>query len=96
MRLTIRVNAPEIPSGHAAVPAPSVPPKRRVQNRFPVSLSIAKIWLDGAAIVESGVKIFTPDVTTPGVNETPPRAGLWSVVVHCSSNPGSPLAHGLK
>ena len=88
MRLTIRVNAPEIPPGHAAVPAGSVPSNRRVQNRFPVSLSTAKIWLEGAAIVESGVKIFTPDVTTPAFSETPSRTGLSSVVFHCSSNPG--------
>lgn len=88
MRFTIRVNVPEIPPGQAAVPGASVPSKRRVQNRFPVSLSIAKIWLDGAAIVESGVKIFTPDVITPAPNETPCRTGLSSAVFHCSSNPG--------
>ena len=87
MRLTIRVNAPEIPPGHAAVPAASVPSKRRDQNRFPVSLSRAKTWLDGAAMVESGVKIFTPDVTTPAPSETPCRTGVSSVVFHCSSNP---------
>jgi hypothetical protein len=84
----MRVNAPEIPPGHAAVPAATVPSKRRVQNRFPVSLSIAKIWLEGAAIVESGVKMFTPDVTTPALSDTPCRTGLSSVVFHWSSNPG--------
>ena len=88
VRLAIRVNAPEIPPGHAALPGASVPSKRRVQKRFPVSLSTAKISLDGAAIVESGVKIFTPDVTTPWLSETPCRTGLSSVVFHCSSNPG--------
>ena len=55
MRFTIRVNVPEMPPGHAAVPAASVPSKRRVQNRFPVSLSTAKTWLEGAPIIESGV-----------------------------------------
>jgi hypothetical protein len=90
----MRVNAPEIPPGHAAVPAASVPSKRRVQNKFPVSLSTAKIWLEGAAIVESGVKMFTPDVTTPALSETPCRAGLSSVVFHCSSNPGRLMVSG--
>jgi hypothetical protein len=89
VRFTIRVNDPEMPPGHSAVPAASAPSKRRVQNRFPVSLSIAKTWLEGAAIVESGVKMFTPDVTTPALSETPCRTGLSSVVFHCSSNPGS-------
>jgi hypothetical protein len=42
VRLTMRVNDPEIPPGHSAVPAASAPSKPRVQNRFPVSLSIAK------------------------------------------------------
>jgi hypothetical protein len=84
----MRVNDPEIPPGHSAVPAARAPSKPRVQKRFPVSLSIAKIWLDGAAIVESGVKMFTPDVMTPGPSETPCLAGLSSVVFHCSSNPG--------
>jgi hypothetical protein len=94
VRLTIRVNVPEIPPGHADVPAASGPSKRRVQNRFPVSLSTAKIWLEGAAIVESGVKIFTPDVTTPAPSETPCRTGLSSLVFHCSSNPGCPPSPG--
>jgi hypothetical protein len=71
VRFTIRVNVPEIPPGHAALPAASVPSKRRVQNRLPVSLSTAKIWLEGAPTMESGVKIFTPDATTPAPNETP-------------------------
>ena len=71
MRFTIRVNVPEMPPGHAAVPAASVPSNRRVQNRFPVSLSTAKIWLEGAAIMDSGVKMFTPDVITPEVSEMP-------------------------
>ena len=84
----MRVNVPEMPPGHAAVPAASVPSKRRVQNRFPVSLSTAKTWLEGAPMMESGVKIFTPDATTPAPNETPCRTGLSSVVFHCSSNPG--------
>ena len=90
----MRVNVPEIPPGHAAVPAASVPSKRRVQNRFPVSLSTAKIWLEGAAIVESGVKMFTADVTTPGLSETPCRTGLSSLVFHCSSNPGWLMVSG--
>jgi hypothetical protein len=94
VRFTIRVNVPEMPPGHAAVPAASVPAKWRVQNRFPVSLSIAKIWLDGAAIVERGVKMFTPDATTPGLSETPWRTGLSSFVVHCSSNPGLLIVSG--
>jgi hypothetical protein len=94
VRFTIRVSVPDIPPGHAAVPAASVPSKRRVQNRFPVSLSTAKIWLEGAAIVESGVKMFTPDVTTPALSETPCRAGLSSVVFHCSSNPGWLMVSG--
>jgi hypothetical protein len=94
VRLTIRVNVPEIPPGHAVVPPASVPSKRRVQNRFPVSLSTAKIWLEGAAIVESGVKIFTPDVTTPAARETPCRTGLSSVVFHCSSNPARLMVSG--
>ena len=71
VRLTIRVIAPKIPPGHSAVPAASAPSNRRVQNRFPVSLSTAKIWLEGAAIMESGVKMFTPDVITPEVSEMP-------------------------
>ncbi len=89
MRFTIRVNVPEMPPGHAAVPAASVPSKRRVQNRFPVSLSTAKTWLEGAPIIESGVKMFTPDVITPAPSETPCRTGLSSVVFHCSSNPSA-------
>ena len=59
-----------------------------------MSLSTAKIWLEGAAIVESGVKIFTPDVTTPAPSETPCRTGLSSVVFHCSSNPGWLIVSG--
>ena len=94
MRFTIRVNVPEVPPGHAAVPDAGAPSKRRVQNRFPVSLSTAKIWLEGAAIVESGVKIFTPDVTIPAPSETPCRTGLSSVVCHCSSNPGMLMVSG--
>ena len=90
----MRVNDPEIPPGHSAVPAASAPSKPRVQKRFPVSLSIAKTWLDGAAIVESGVKMFTPDVITPGPSETPCLMGLWSVVFHCSSNPGWLIVSG--
>ena len=39
-------------------------------------------------MMESGVKIFTPDVTTPAPSETPCRTGLSSLVFHCSSNPG--------
>ena len=94
MRFTIRVNVPEMPPGHAAVPAASVPSKRRVQNRFPVSLSTAKTWLEGAPIIESGVKMFTPDVITPAPSETPCRTGLSSVVFHCSSNPGWLMVSG--
>jgi hypothetical protein len=48
---------------------------------------MAKTWLDGAAIVESGVKMFTPEVITPGPSETPCLMGLSSMVFHCSSNP---------
>jgi hypothetical protein len=55
---------------------------------------MAKTWLEGAAIVESGVKMFTPDVTTPGPSEMPCRAGLSSVVFHCSSNPASLIVSG--
>jgi hypothetical protein len=80
-----------MPPGHAAVPGGSVPSKRRVQNRFPVSLSTAKIWFEGAAIVESGVNRFTPEVTTPEPSEMPCRTGLSSVDVHCSSKPGWPM-----
>ena len=94
MRLTIRVNVPEMPPGHAAVPAARVPSKRRVQNTFPVSLSSAKTWLEGAPIIESGVKMFTPDVITPAPNATPCRTGLSSVVFHCSSNPGWLMVSG--
>jgi hypothetical protein len=57
-------------------------------------LSTAKIRLDGAAIVERGVKMFTPDVITPEASATPCRAGLSSVVFHCSSNPGPPMVSG--
>ena len=94
MRFTIRVNVPEMPPGHAAVPAASAPSKRRVQNKFPVSLSSAKTWLDGAPIIDKGVKMFTPDVITPAPSETPCRTGLSSVVFHCSSNPGCPPSPG--
>jgi hypothetical protein len=38
--------------------------------------------------VESGVKILTPDATTPAPSDAPCRTGLSSVVFHCSSNPG--------
>jgi hypothetical protein len=38
--------------------------------------------LEGAAIVEIGVKMFTPDVITPGPRETPCLTGLSSVVFH--------------
>jgi hypothetical protein len=55
---------------------------------------MAKTWLEGAAIVESGVKMFTPDVTTPGPSETPCRTGLSSLVFHCRSNPGCPMLSG--
>jgi hypothetical protein len=94
VRFTVRVNVPEIPPGHTAVPAASVPSNRRVQNRFPVSLSTAKTWLEGAPMMESGVKMFTPDVTTPALSERPFRTGLSSVVFHCSSNPGWLMASG--
>jgi hypothetical protein len=94
VRFTIRVNIPEMPPGHAAVPAASVPSKRRVQNKFPVSLSSAKTWFEGAPIIESGVKMFTPDVITPAPSETPCRTGLSSVVFHWSSNPGRLMVSG--
>ena len=38
--------------------------------------------------MESGVKMFTPEVITPGPSDTPCLAGLSSVVFHCSPNPG--------
>jgi hypothetical protein len=94
VRFTIRVNVPEMPPGHAAVPAARFPSKRRVQKRFPVSLSRAKTWLDGAPIVESGVKMLTPDATTPAPSVTPCRTGLSSVVFHCNSNPGWLMVSG--
>ena len=44
--------------------------------------------------MESGVKMFTPEVITPGPSDTLCLAGLSSVVFHCSSNPGCPPSPG--
>src|SRR5690349_4439912 len=77
-----------MPPGHAAVPAGSCPSKCRDQKTLPVSLSIAKTRFAGPATVESGVKRVTPGLTTPWVSEIPWRAGLSSLVFHCSANPG--------
>jgi hypothetical protein len=45
-------------------------------------------------MVESGVKMFTPELTTPALSETPCLSGVSRVVFHCSSNPGFPTVSG--